>query len=74
MSACACYNTAIPARKPAPADEKPQFERFIETARKIGAGKTDGQMDAVIRKIAASKISIGSAASSSHSVSKKGHS
>jgi hypothetical protein len=42
----------MPARKPPPPDEKPQFERFIETARQIGAGETDEALDRVVRKIA----------------------
>jgi len=42
----------MPARKPPPPDEKPQFERFIETARAIGAGETDEELERVIRKIA----------------------
>jgi len=43
----------MPARKPRP-DEKPQSERFIETARAIGADETpeafDRVFDAVIKK------------------------
>lgn len=41
----------MPARKPRP-DEKPQFERFIETARQIGAAETDEVLDRAVRKIA----------------------
>jgi hypothetical protein len=44
----------MPARKPRP-DEKPQFERFIETARQIGAGETDAALERAIRKIAPPK-------------------
>jgi hypothetical protein len=29
----------MPARKPRPPDEKPQRERFIETAREIGVSE-----------------------------------
>jgi len=41
----------MPARKPRPKDEKPQFERFIETVRKVGADETDETLDRVIRQI-----------------------
>lgn len=41
----------MPVRKPRP-DEKPQFERFIETARKIAAGETDEGLERAIKKIA----------------------
>ncbi len=46
----------MPARKPPPPDEKPQFERFIETARQIGAAETDSALDRAIRKIAPPKV------------------
>lgn len=45
----------MPARKPLSPDEKPQFERFIETAREIGAGETDEELERAIRKIAPAK-------------------
>jgi hypothetical protein len=48
----------MPARKPPPPDEKPQFERFIETARRIGADETDEALDRAIEKIAPPKKSI----------------
>lgn len=41
----------MPARKPRP-DEKPQFERFLETARQLGAGETDEALNQAIRKMA----------------------
>jgi hypothetical protein len=41
----------VPARKPPPPDEKPQFERFLETAREISAAETDEGLDAVLRKV-----------------------
>jgi hypothetical protein len=41
----------MPARKPPPPDEKPQFERFLETAREIGAAETDEGLDTVLRKV-----------------------
>ncbi len=47
----------MPARKPAPPDEKPQFERFIETAHAIGAGETDEALERIIEKIAPPKSS-----------------
>lgn len=42
----------MPARKPPLPDEKPQFDRFIEAARQIGAGETDEALERAIRKIA----------------------
>jgi hypothetical protein len=42
----------MPARKSPSPDEKPQFERFIETARQIGASETDEALGRVIGKIA----------------------
>jgi len=47
----------MPARKPPSPDEKPQFERFIETARRIGAGETDEALERIIEKIAPLKSS-----------------
>lgn len=44
----------MPARKPKP-DEKPQFERFLETAREVSADETVEALERVIRKIAAPK-------------------
>jgi hypothetical protein len=40
----------MPAKKPKP-DEKPQFERFLETAREIGAGETDAELEKQFDKI-----------------------
>jgi hypothetical protein len=40
----------MPAKKPKP-DEKPQFERFIETAREIGAGETDEALEKALEKL-----------------------
>jgi hypothetical protein len=42
----------MPPRKPPQPDEKPQFERFIETARQIGASETDEALERVINTIA----------------------
>jgi hypothetical protein len=39
----------MPAKKPKP-DEKPQFERFIETSKEIGAGETDEALEKVFEK------------------------
>jgi hypothetical protein len=44
----------MPARKPK-TDEKPQFERFLETARQIGADETDEALERAIKKIAPPK-------------------
>jgi len=45
----------MPARKPPLPGEKPQFERFIEAARRIGAGETDEALERAIEKIAPPK-------------------
>jgi hypothetical protein len=45
----------MPPRKPTPPDEKPQFDRFIDAARQIGAAETDEALDRAIRKIAPPK-------------------
>jgi hypothetical protein len=41
----------MPTRKPSPPDEKPQQERFIQTAREIGASEDPAALDRVFRKI-----------------------
>ncbi len=41
----------MPARKPPPLDEKPQRERFIETAREIGASEDPKEFERVFQKI-----------------------
>jgi hypothetical protein len=43
------------ARKPRPKDKKPQFERFLETARKFEADDTDEELERVLDKIAPTK-------------------
>ncbi len=43
----------MPAKKPRPADEKPQRERFIETARAIGASEDPAVFEEVFDKIIA---------------------
>jgi hypothetical protein len=45
----------MPAKNPRPADEKPQFERFLETARQIGAGETDEVLERAIERVALPK-------------------
>lgn len=44
----------MPAKKPKP-DEKPQSERFIETAREIGAGETKESFERAFIKIVSVK-------------------
>jgi hypothetical protein len=46
----------MPARKPPPPDEKPQFERFLETAKEIGAAETDEGLDLIVRKVVKSDV------------------
>jgi len=41
----------MPARKPRPHDEKPQSERFIETAREIGADERPEAFENAFRRI-----------------------
>jgi hypothetical protein len=41
----------MPARKPPPPDEKPQRERFIETARAIGASDDPEVFERIFRGI-----------------------
>jgi len=40
----------MPAKKPKP-EEKPQSERFIETAREIGADETREAFDRAFKKV-----------------------
>jgi hypothetical protein len=55
----------MPARKPAPPGEKPQRERFIETAREIGASEKLADFERAFRqvvhppKVPAARISTG---------------
>jgi hypothetical protein len=46
----------MPARKPPPPDEKPQFERFLETAREVGAAETDDGLEEIARKVIVPKV------------------
>lgn len=41
----------MPARKPPAPDEKPQRERFIETAQKIGASEDPEEFEQAFRKV-----------------------
>ncbi len=47
----------MPARKPRP-DEKPQSERFIETAREIGASENAAEFERVFERIVVPKEKI----------------
>jgi hypothetical protein len=38
--------SVMPARKPRPADSKPQSERFIETARALGCDEDEAAVKA----------------------------
>ena len=44
----------MPARKPRP-DEKPQSERFIETAREIGTSENPADFERVFERIVVPK-------------------
>lgn len=41
----------MPARKPPSPDEKPQRERFIETARAIGASEDPAEFERAFRRV-----------------------
>jgi hypothetical protein len=41
----------MPARKPPAPDEKPQRDRFIETAREIGASEDPREFERAFRKV-----------------------
>jgi hypothetical protein len=40
----------MPARKPPPPDERPQRDRFIETARQIGASEDPKEFERAFEK------------------------
>jgi hypothetical protein len=43
-------------KKPTPKPDDPaEYQRFVETARKLGADETPGALDRVIKKIATAK-------------------
>lgn len=44
--------TALPRKLPPQPHEKPQFERFIEAAKKVGAAEIDEGLAQAIRKVA----------------------
>jgi hypothetical protein len=48
----------MPARKPKP-DEKPQSERFIETAREIGADETPDAFERAFIQVVSPKETLG---------------
>ncbi len=41
----------MPARKPPPPDEKPQYERFLEAAREHGTSEDPEEFERVFRKV-----------------------
>ena len=47
----------MPAKKVVPR-EKPQFDRFLEAAKEIGATETDGALADTIRRITPKPISV----------------
>jgi hypothetical protein len=46
----------MPRKSPPKPDEKPQFERFIDAAKKVGAAETDEGLPVAIRKVAGAKV------------------
>ena len=56
----------MPARKPRPSDEKPQFERFLDAAREHEAAETDEGLEEVLRKVIKPKEIMPSAPPSRH--------
>ncbi len=59
----------MPARKPRP-DEKPQSERFIETAREIGASENPADFERVFERIVVPKGSVTPAVARPHRTAK----
>lgn len=51
----------MPARKPPSPDEKPQRERFIETARNVGASEDPEEFERVFRQVMKPKAESSSA-------------
>lgn len=47
----------MPARKPRPIDEKPQFERFLDAAREFETAETDEGLETIFRKVVTPKAS-----------------
>lgn len=46
----------MPARKPPPSGEKSQRERFVETARKMGASEDPEEFEQVFRDVMNPKL------------------
>jgi hypothetical protein len=61
----------MPARKPRPKDEKPQRERFIETAREIGASEDPQEFERAFLKIVKRPVTIASAPHSHRNVKQR---
>lgn len=59
----------MPARKPK-TDEKPQSERFIETARKSGASENPADFERVFERIVAPKAGVTPSAPPPHRTGK----
>ena len=60
----------MPARKPKP-DEKPQSERFIETAREIGASEDAADFERVFERIVVPKEKITPSVPHPHRIGKQ---
>ena len=41
----------MPRKSPPKPDEKPQFERFLEAAKEIGAAETDAALPNIIKRL-----------------------
>lgn len=41
----------MPRKAPPPTDEKPQHDRFIETAREVGASEDPEEFERVFRRV-----------------------
>ncbi len=46
----------MPARKPTPRDEKPQRERFVETAKEIGASDNPEDFERLFSKVVVQRL------------------
>ena len=51
----AVYAGRMPAKKPADPNEKPQKQRFIETAREIGVDETGKEFERLFDRVAPPK-------------------
>jgi hypothetical protein len=45
----------MPAKRPTPPNEKPQFERFLEAVEKIGASDTDAALEQAIERMSSQR-------------------